>query len=196
MADNTPLNVGAGGDKIRTLDRGRADGAKVEVVQLDFGGGDAGTETLVTPQTPLPAAFITPQPVALDGAQFDDDGIIFFNPNAPSADISTGTLQTQILNAVVGRDGTGLQPLSVAIGVASVAVVGANPLRSGLILINTSTTGQIIYLGLEGALAVVGSGITLWPGDGWTMDRYSYMDGAINGIASAAAGSMAIQEFS
>ena len=196
MADNTPLNVGAGGDKIRTLDRGRADGAKVEVVQLDFGGGDAGTETLVTPQTPLPAAFITPQLVVIDGAQFDDDGIIFFNPNAPSADISTGTLQTQILNAVVGRDGTGLQPLSVAIGVASVAVVGANPLRNGLVLTNTSTTGQIIYLGLEGALAVVGSGIPLWPGDSWVMDRYTYMDGAINGIASAAAGSMAIQEFS
>ena len=198
MADNTlltPAPVLGGGDTIRDLQR-TGGTVKTEVVQLDFGGASVNPESLVSSQNPLPAQFITPQSVALDGAQFDDDGIMFVNPNAPSADIATATLQLQTLNATFGRDGTGLQPASVAVGVASVAIVAANPLRNGLILTNTSTSGQIIYLGLEGATAVVGSGIPLWPGDAWTMDRYSYMDGAINGVASAASGSMAIQEFS
>ena len=198
MADNTVLNTGTGGDTIRTLARtaGASAGAKTEVVQLDFGGGDAGTETLVTPQTPLPAQFITPQPVVIDGAQFDDDGIMFFNPNAPSADISTGTLQYQQLNAIIGPVLNPAAPSTVAVGVISVAIVAINPGRRGLVLINTSTAGQTISLHLNGGVAVVLSGIVLFPGDVFEMDRYTFVTGAINGIASAAAGAMAIQEFS
>ena len=56
-------------------------------------------------------------------------------------------------------------PTRVAVGVTVVvAIVVANPNRKGLVLTNTSTAGQTISLGLNGAQAAVLSGIVLWPG--------------------------------
>lgn len=52
--DNTLLNVGSGGDTIRTLAKTGNSGAKTEVVQLDAGGGDANAESLVSASNPLP----------------------------------------------------------------------------------------------------------------------------------------------
>ena len=187
MADNTLLNVGASGDKIRTLDRGRADGAKVEVVQLDFGGGDSGTESLV--------AVVNPLPVALPQTPTDADGVPFSNAAAPSADVATGSRQAQIIDAVIGPVLNPLGPAAVAVGITSVAVVALNVGRRGLVLTNTSTAGQTISLHLSGGVAVVLSGIVLWPGDEFEMDRYTFSTGSINAIASAAAASMAVQEF-
>ena len=187
MADNTLLNVGASGDKIRTLDRNRADGAKVEVVQLDFGGGDVSPETLVSTTTPLPVA--PPQTPA------DADGVPFSNTAAPSSDVATGSRQVQIIDAIIGQALNPAGPTTVAVGITSVAVVALNLGRRGLVLTNTSTSGQIISLHLSGGAAVANSGIVLWPGDAWTMDRYSFTTGAINGIASAASGVIGFQEF-
>jgi len=53
VADNTILPVGTGGDTIRTISRA---GIKTEVVQLDV-GGEAGPESLVTTNNPLPVSF-------------------------------------------------------------------------------------------------------------------------------------------
>ena len=47
MADNTPLNTGAGGDTVRSLQR-QAGTVKTQVVQLDIGGVTANAESLLT----------------------------------------------------------------------------------------------------------------------------------------------------
>lgn len=52
MADDTTLNLGSGGDMIRTVDRSGS-GPKTQVVQLDVGGGGA-SESLVSSTNPIP----------------------------------------------------------------------------------------------------------------------------------------------
>ena len=47
MADNTVLNLGAGGDTVRTLAKTANSPAKTQVIALDVGGGDATAETLL-----------------------------------------------------------------------------------------------------------------------------------------------------
>jgi hypothetical protein len=200
MADNTILPPGSGGDTIRTLNR--AGVVKTEVVQLDVGGPEPNAEVLLglgqqTAQNSLPVASARDviALIARDDQQLDDDG----NPMvgiSPITDIATATMQGQMVNAIVGPVLTPLAPTSVAVGVTVVAVVVANPNRKGLVLTNTSTAGQTISLGLNGAQAVVLNGIVLWPGDVWEMDRYSIVLGPINAIASAASGALAVQEFS
>lgn len=89
---------------------------------------------------------------------------------------------------------TASAPAQAAVGTSSGAVLSAAATRKGLILINVSTAGQRVSLGL-GAAAVLDQGITLYAGDSWTMDEYSFSTAAINGISSAASGVLAIQEF-
>jgi len=63
MSDNTVLPAGAGGDTVRTIDRGTS---KTQVVGLDV-GGEAGPESLVTGANPLPVSvgnFPATQPVS------------------------------------------------------------------------------------------------------------------------------------
>lgn len=79
------------------------------------------------------------------------------------------------------------------VGVSSSEVVAANAARSGLIAVNTSAA--VISIGI-GVPAVLYSGITLYPGSAWNMDRFSYTTDAINAIAASASSNLAIQEFS
>ena len=54
MTDNTLLNPGSpGGDTVRTLDRTGTGTPKTEVVQLDAGGPDPNSESLVNANNPL-----------------------------------------------------------------------------------------------------------------------------------------------
>jgi len=55
MADDTELNAGAGGDKVRSKQRGGASGPKTNVVLLDLQDG-SGNETLVNGKVPVSAA--------------------------------------------------------------------------------------------------------------------------------------------
>lgn len=73
MSDNTTLNPPGVGDVIRTLDKGRADGAETEVVTLDVGGRG---ENILT----------FPIPVALPDVLPDDDGIPVFSLSPVSMD--------------------------------------------------------------------------------------------------------------
>ena len=110
MADNTLLNIGAGGDTIRTLDRTGTGTPKTEVVQLDLGGADPNREVLIVAgqqvmSLSVPVVIAGDQiPVAISvddrGRVLDDDGIPFVNPNVPGADIATGDKQTQQLTAL------------------------------------------------------------------------------------------------
>jgi hypothetical protein len=202
VSDNTTLPPGAGGDTIRTLDRTGTGSPKTEVVQLDVGGPEPNSEELLSlgkqladDSLPVALASDVVSLFARDDQQLDDDG----NPMvgiSPITDIATDTTAKQIQAAVNGPVLTPLAPNSVAVGVTVVAIVVANPNRKGLVLTNTSTAGQTISLGLNGAQAAVLSGIVLWPGDVWEMDRYSIVLGPINAIASAASGALAVQEFS
>lgn len=87
---------------------------------------------------------------------------------------------------------TANSPTVASVGTSSASAVASNASRKGLILQNNSV--NTIYLGI-GATAVIGSGITLYPGGVFNMDEFMFFTGAVNAIASGAASSMAIQEF-
>lgn len=87
---------------------------------------------------------------------------------------------------------TAASPATTSVGVASASAVASNANRKGLIIVNISTAN--VSFGI-GATAVVGSGITLLPGGVWNMDADSFSTSAINAIATAAASSISIQEF-
>lgn len=84
-------------------------------------------------------------------------------------------------------------PAAATVGTSSAAAVAANANRKGLHARNTSTAGQRISLGL-GQTAVLDSGITLYPGDVFDMDEYTFDLGAVNAIASAASARLSYQE--
>lgn len=65
MADNTQLNVGAGGDTIRDLAR-QSGAVKTQVFQIDIGGAGANAEVLVTAGRQLMSASL---PVTLASDQ-------------------------------------------------------------------------------------------------------------------------------
>lgn len=53
LVDNTPINLGSGGDSIRDIQRATG-GPKTQVVQLDFGGANTNVESLVATGNGLP----------------------------------------------------------------------------------------------------------------------------------------------
>jgi hypothetical protein len=182
MTDNTQLPPGTGGDTIRTLDKTGTGLPKTEVVAIDLGGGDGRSENILT--FPIPTAPDIPS---------DDDSYptLSLSPNTMDA---LETLFRQLMAAVLGPQGAPGPPLSVAVGVASVLAAQANSGRKGMVVTNTSTSGQVISLGL-GFPAVAAAGIVLQPNNYWWMDVKSFTTGQINAIASAASGSVAVQEF-
>lgn len=85
-------------------------------------------------------------------------------------------------------------PAVASVGTGSAQAVAANANRKGLILRNVSSSGQRISLGF-GATAVLDSGVTLYVGDSFCMGEYDFDVGAVNAIASAASGSLGVQEY-
>lgn len=83
-------------------------------------------------------------------------------------------------------------PTFATVGISSGQILASNLNRKSLIITNTSV--NIIYLGI-GATAVVGSGITLYPGGSLILNKDGIVTGAINAIASAASSNVSIQEF-
>ena len=83
-------------------------------------------------------------------------------------------------------------PALASVGVASAPAVAANAIRKGLSATNTSNNR--VSLGF-GATAVLDSGVTLYPGDSFIMDEYSFDTGVVNAIASSAGSNLAIQEY-
>lgn len=114
---------------------------------------------------------------------------------AASSPVVIASNQTAIPVSIGTVDQVASAPANAAIGVASAVAVAALGGRTGLIVINTSTAGQRISLGLDGAAAVLDNGITLETGDSWGMGEYDFTTGAVAAIASAAAGRLSVQEF-
>ena len=91
------------------------------------------------------------------------------------------------------KSSTGNSPTAVSVGTSSTSVLSSNASRKGLVLVNTSA--NFISLGLDGAAAVLYSGITLTPNGGtWVMDSQTYTTGAIHAIASVASSNLSVQE--
>lgn len=152
MADNTTLNPGSSGDVIRTLDRTGTGVPKTEVVQLDLGGGDPNREFLIQAVVP----------VALDGAQYDDDGNILV-AFAPSTDAATNTLQQQQLNAFTNTS------------TAQNSAAPANVQVAGGVFNNNTGTTAVLTAGNASAIQLDNHGLVL-------VDHAS-----VNGVAVVAA---------
>jgi hypothetical protein len=117
------------------------------------------------------------------------------NLSAGTLRVTLATNQATLTNALPVTTKTALTasaPAAGSVGVASAQLVASAATRKGLVLVNTSVA--TVSLGF-GAAAVLNSGITLLPGDSWSMDEYCFSTGAINAIASVAASNVAVQEF-
>lgn len=84
-------------------------------------------------------------------------------------------------------------PFSVSVGVTSGTFLASNTARKGLCSVNLS--GATVCYGLNGAAAVLNSGICLYPGGTWCMDEFSFSTGAITAIAGATASVSSGQEY-
>lgn len=113
-----------------------------------------------------------------------------------SVDDGAGSLTVDGTVAVSGVAGstTASSPTTATINASSGTIINSNANRKGLMLTNTSTGGQRISLNMAGGSAVLDSGATLWPGDSFTMTPWTFTTAQINGIASAASGTIGIQE--
>lgn len=106
---------------------------------------------------------------------------------------ATEEKQQEIIDALTSVFSvTPSSPTFATVGISSGQILASNLNRKGVILTNTSV--NIIYLGI-GATAVVGSGITLYPGGSLILNKDGIVTGAINAIASAASSNVSIQEF-
>lgn len=129
------------------------------------------------------------------------------NKSAGTLRVVLATDQPQLTNALKVDGSAVTQPISIVgsttasapttatIGASSGTVIASNASRKGLALTNTSTGGQRISLHMAAGSAVLDSGITLWPGDSFVMTRETFTTAQVNGIASAASGTIGIQEF-
>jgi hypothetical protein len=83
-------------------------------------------------------------------------------------------------------------PTTASVGTTSSLILAANSSRQGLYLSNT--TSQQISLGFNGNAAVYQNGITLFPGEKFWMDEYSFSTGAVYAITTGAATYIGVQE--
>jgi hypothetical protein len=86
---------------------------------------------------------------------------------------------------------TPLSPATASVSTSDSVVVSANSSRTGLIIMNLGSVN--VNFGC-GATAILNGGITLTPNGTWVMDTFTFYNGAIHAIASAAS-TLAIQEY-
>lgn len=106
--------------------------------------------------------------------------------------------KASISNPIFKKNTQLLVPLAAstaAVSSTSSPVVAANPLRRGLIIVNTGTT-EPVSLSINGDSAVAGSGLTLMPNGGtWNMDEYSFTVESVEAITASGTSNLSIQEF-
>lgn len=133
-------------------------------------------------------AFQAADSVAVKLVLSASDGPMILESSIPTGSNVIGAVTQNILSLVPSVAAV------VTAGITSGVLVSGNASRKGLIVTNTSSNR--VSLNVLNATAVLGSGITLYPGWIWEMDQYSFTINAINVIASAASSTVAIQEFS
>ena len=85
-----------------------------------------------------------------------------------------------------------LPPVTATVGTSSVQIVNANPTRTGLVIVNLSSTTVSFGIGQS---AVLYGGISITPAGIWEMDELLFSQNFITAIASALT-TLSIQEFS
>lgn len=81
--------------------------------------------------------------------------------------------------------------VAVAVGITTGAVLAANSIRRGAVIVNVSTARISFGIGVP---AELDKGITLYPQGVWEMDERSFTKSAINAIGSVV-GALSVQEF-
>ncbi len=84
-------------------------------------------------------------------------------------------------------------PTTALVNTTSTLILAANSARLGLYLSNTTGNQQISF-GFDGNAAVYQNGITLYPGEKFWMDEYSFSTGAVYAITVTATTYIGIQE--
>jgi hypothetical protein len=119
-----------------------------------------------------------------------------YNSTLPSLSIGArADLQTDVNGATyvstkVPR--TYSAPTTASVTTTSSVIVAANANRKGLYLSNT--TSQQISLGFNGNAAVYQNGITLFPGEKFFMDEYSFSTGAVSAVTTGTTTYIGVQE--
>jgi hypothetical protein len=105
---------------------------------------------------------------------------------------------TQTVSGSVNLSTTALTanaPAAATVGTSSATALALNASRKGAHFRNTSTSGQTISIAFSGGTAVLNSGVTLFVGDAFDFDQYSFTTGAVTAIASAASARLSVQEW-
>ena len=88
---------------------------------------------------------------------------------------------------------SGQTPRQRGVTTTSAEVLGDNPSRQGLVMVNLSDSTLYIAFGNS---AVVGSGLPILPyGGGFTMNDYTFCKESVEAIGTSAGQLLAIQEF-
>ena len=111
--------------------------------------------------------------------------------NGQRADNQSDANGAQFVSTKVPR--TYSAPTTTLVNTTSTLILAANANRKGLYLSNTTATQQI-SLGFSGNAAAYQNGLTLFPGEKFWMDEYSFSTGAIYAITSGATTYIGIQE--
>ena len=111
--------------------------------------------------------------------------------NGQRADNQSDANGAQFVSTKVPR--TYSAPTTALVNTTSTLILAANANRKGLYLSNTTATQQI-SLGFNGNAAAYQNGLTLFPGEKFWMDEYSFSTGAVYAITSGSTTYIGIQE--
>ena len=111
--------------------------------------------------------------------------------NGQRADNQSDANGAQLVSTKVPR--TYSAPTTALVNTTSTLILAANANRKGLYLSNTTATQQISF-GFNGNAAAYQYGLTLFPGEKFWMDEYSFSTGAIYAITSGSTTYIGIQE--
>lgn len=140
----------------------------------------ASNQTPVSVTGPLTDAQLRATPVPVSGTVTATGPLTDAQLRATPVPVSTKTALTAA------------SPLQDAVGPVSGTLVSANANRKGLII---SNVGAFRFSLAFGTAAGLDAGVTLYPGDTWQMNEYSFSTATVNAIASGSSGLGAFQEF-
>jgi hypothetical protein len=158
------------------------------MTQPSGGGGGGGAVTIadgadVVAGTTTDAAIVTDADGTISGKL---RGLVSIFANVWNS--TAGRLRVEKYSPAL----TASSPASVSVGIASASAIAANASRKGLVIVNLSEANVSFGIGVAATLS---SGITLTPFGVWTMDDYTFSLAEVFAIASAAASTISVQEY-
>lgn len=110
------------------------------------------------------------------------------DPTGSTIQPVSGTVSTK-------TDLTGNAPDADTISTSEGQLIASTATRKGLVIVNTSASGQKLSLAFDGQAAILNSGITLEAGDTFSFDEFAFTTGEVRWVGSAASTTCAFQEF-